>query len=185
MKRRTVLGAVGTGLPSLSGCLVAADGQSASDGATETSPATPESTPPVNTGGVDEFDPSNTYERVEVGSRKGVKEEFKPHHLLIWNTYGSEQTVQLRILDRVAVTTAHRAAYTIPADAALEVSLLTPSKYYVQLWGPAIDTPETLLVPCDLFDCNASITRIGIIETGRVRSSVISTLAGCFSTPDC
>lgn len=184
MNRRTVLATVGTGLVSFSGCLAAADGQSPSDTPTGTPPATPESTPPANTGGLDEFDPSTTYKWVEVGTREGVKENFKPHDLQLWNTFENEQTVSLRILDRLADTTAHRATYAIPADAALEVTLLTPSKYYVQLWGPAIDTPETLLVPCTLFDCNTSATRIGIFESGRVRSSVLSTLVGCPS-PEC
>lgn len=184
MKRRTVLGTVGTGFVSLSGCLATADGQSPSDTATRTPPATPEATPPANSGGLDQFDPATTYNRVEVGSREGVKEDFQPHDLLIWNTFEREQTVSLRILDRLGETTTHRATYDIPADAALEVTLLTPSKYYVQLWGPAIDTPETLLVPCDLFDCNTSRTRIGIFEPGQVRSSVLSTLVGCPS-PDC
>lgn len=185
MKRRALLATVGTGIASLSGCLAAADGQATPDSTPGTPPATPRSTPPVNTGGLDDFEPSSTYRQVEVGSREGVDEKFGPHDLVVWNSYGSEQPVSLRILDRVRETTTHRAGYTIPADAAIEVTLLTPSKYYVQLWGPAIDTPETLLVPCDLFDCNASATRIGILENGRVRSSVISTLAGCPSTPEC
>lgn len=185
MKRRALLATVGTGVASLSGCLAAADGPSAPDSTPGTPPATPDSTPPVNTGGLDDFDPSSTSRQVEVGSRDGVKEKFGPHDLLIWNASESEQSVSLRILDRVRETTAHRAGYTIPADAAVEITLLRPSKYYLQLWGPAIDTPETLLVPCDLFDCNASATRIGIFENGRVRSSVISTLVGCPSTPDC
>jgi hypothetical protein len=61
---------------------------------------------------------------------------------------------------------------------------LTPSKYYVQLWGPAIDSPETLLVPCRRFDCNESSTDIGIFESGEVRSAVFGTAVAC-PHPDC
>lgn len=151
---------------------------------TSTPPATPESTPPVNTGGIGVFDPSSIHNWIEIGSREGVKEEFKPHDIRIWNTLSSERTVFVRILDRLAKTTVHRAEYTIPADEGVRITLLTPSKYYVQLWGPAINPPETLLVPCRHFDCNESSIDIGFFESGEVRSAVFSTLVAC-QHPEC
>lgn len=179
MNRRKFLGLVGGVTSGFAGCLASGTSDPTPDSTSPTPPATPSGTPPVNTGGPDEFDPADAYKQVEVGSRAGVNEDFLPHDLHIWNAASDQRVVNLRILDRLATTTAHRAAYTIPADKGLEVTLLTPSKYYVQLWGPAIDTPETLLVPCDLFDCNESSTGISIHDHGHIHSSVVSTLAGC------
>lgn len=184
MKRRLFLAAAGAGMSSITGCLTSAGGQSPTEEPTRTPPATPESTPPQNAGGLEDVDPKTTYERVEVGSREGVKEDFRPHDILIWNTLSSEQSISVRILDRLAETTAHWAEYSVPADEAVQIRLLTPSKYYIQLWGPAIESPETLLVPCRRFDCNNSATRIGLFETGEVRSGILTTLAECPS-PEC
>ena len=183
MNRRKVLGLVGGVSSGFAGCLATGAGESASNPTSTTPPATPSGTPPVNTGGLDDFDPAETYKHVEFGSRVGVNEDFLPHDLHICNATPDQRVVNLRILDRVANETIHRAAYTIPADDALAVTLLEPSRYFVQLWGPAIAT-ETLLVPCDLFDCNSSVTKIGVFENGHIRSSVRSTLAACPS-PDC
>lgn len=183
MNRREVLGLVGGVSCGFAGCLATGAGESAADSTSTTPPATPSGTPPVNARGLDEFDPTDTYKQVEVGSRAGVNEGYRPHDLHIWNAAPDQRVVNLRILDRVANETIHQAAYTVPADDALAVMLLEPSRYFVQLWGPAIAT-ETLLVPCDLFDCNSSVTKIGVFENGHIRSLVRSTLAACPS-PDC
>lgn len=178
MKRRKVLGAVGGFTGGLAGCLANEVNDQPSN-STATPPRTPLETPPANSGGLSEFDPEDTYEDVDVGTRDGVAEEFGPHDLLVWNALERETQVSVRVLDRVAETTAHRDEYEIPADQALGATLLSPSRYFVQLWGAAIESPETLLVPCSLFDCNSSVTRIAVFEGGDVRSSVSSTLLGC------
>lgn len=193
--RRKVLQSITVAIPvGLAGCSFGGGPQptdpapdtspTATDAPTSTPPATPVSTPPVNSGGLDSFDPSDIHERIEVGSREGVKAEYKPHDLRIWNALGSEQPVSVRILDRRAKTTVHRGEYGIPADVEIRITLLTPSKYYVQLWGPAIESPETLRVTCSHFDCNESSLDIGIFESGEVRSAVFSTLVAC-PHPDC
>jgi hypothetical protein len=102
----------------------------------------------------------------------------------VWNALERETRVSTRILDRVAETTVQQVEYRIPADQAVSVTLLAPSRYFVHLWGPAIESPETLLVPCSMFDCNSSATRLGVLDGGDVRSMVISSLADCPS-PDC
>lgn len=179
MNRRTLLAFVSGATSGVAGCLATGGSETPPEPASSTPPATPRSTPPLNTGSHGSFDPDGTYKYVVVGSRTGVNDDFRPHDLHIWNLTPGQRVVNLRILDRLANTTAHRAAYTIPADKGLEVTLLTPSKYYVQLWGPTIDIPETLLVPCYLFDCNESSTGISIHDHGHIHSSVVSTLAGC------
>lgn len=193
--RREVLQSITAAVPvGLAGCMAGGASQT-TDPSPSTSPTafpaptstpsvTPKTTPPENSGGLDEFNPSNTHKRIEIGSRDGVKDEFKPHDLRIWNALGSEETIFVRILDRLAETTVHRAEYSIPTDEAVRITLLTPSTYYIQLWGPSIDSPETLLVPCERFDCNESETQIGVFESGEVRSTVLTSLAGCPS-PDC
>lgn len=182
MNRRKVLGLIGGVTSGFAGCLATGMGESAPESRSPTPPATPTDTPPVNTGGLDEFDPTETYKNIELGSR-GVLGDFRPHDLHIWNAAPDQRVVNLRILDRVANESVHRATNTIPADDALAVTLLEPSRYFVQLWGPEIAT-ETLLVPCDFFDCNSSVTSIGLFENGHIRSSVRSTLVACPS-PDC
>jgi len=193
--RRKILQAITTAVPvGLAGCMSGGPpqttDQSPSPGSketpapTSTPPKTPESTPPVNSGGLDDFDPSDTYKRLAIGSRDAVKEEFKPHDLRIWNAVGTDQTVAVRILDRLEKTTVHRTDYNMPADEEARITLLTPSKYFVQLWGPVIDAPETLRVACHHFDCNVSSTDIGIFGSGEVRSAIFSTLVAC-PHPDC
>lgn len=184
MNRRAILGLVGGVTGGFAGCLATGVSDQAPDSTATTPPATPSGPPPVNTGGLSEFDPAETYKHVDVGTRDGVPEKFEPHDLLIWNALERETRISMRLLDRVADTTTHRDEYDIPADQAVSVTLLSPSRYFVQLWGLAIESPETLLVPCSLFDCNSSVTRIGVFERGDVRSSVMSTTAACPS-PDC
>lgn len=180
MKRRTVLALVAGGALPVAGCLGA--GGSADATSRSTPPPTPSSTPPVNTGGVSEFDPETVHERVEVGTRPTTDgpdgDAFRPHDVAVLNAAADERTVGVRILDRLADRTAHRDTYRVPADAAVELSLLRPSKYYVQVWGPAVDA-ETLLVPCDSFDCNGSTTEVRIDDSGEVASTVVSTLLAC------
>lgn len=146
---------------------------------TTTPPPTPETTPPEQIGGGVDAEDKPTYKRVQVGSREGVNDDFNPHDIFVWNSRDGEKSVAVRILDRIAESTVHRAEYTIPAGEDVKIRLLTPSKYYVQLWGPAVNSPQTLLVPCERFDCNYSSTIIGIFEGGEVRATILTTLAAC------
>lgn len=185
MDRRKVLGLIGGCASGFAGCLATEMGESDSEPLSSTPPTTPGDRPPVSSGGLENenFNPSDTYKNVDVGSRDGVLEEFRPHDLQIWNAASNQRVVNIRILDRVANNTAHRASYKIPTDTALALSLLTPSRYYVQIWGPEADT-ETLFVPCNSFDCNSSVTKIGIFKNGDIRSTFRKSIAGCPS-PDC
>lgn len=178
MNRRQALVAIGTSTLSLAGCLARETTGPGGAAGTATPPPPPRDLPPVNTGLRGDFEPETTYKEIEVGTRAGVDEDYAPHDLHIWNATAGQRTVNLRILDRVADESVHRAAYTIPAAAALRTTLMEPSQYFVQLWGPAIDT-ETLLVPCIIFDCNSSTTSISLYEDGHIGSVVSSTLVGC------
>lgn len=184
MNRRTVLAALGATAGSLSGCVAHGDDEQADGTGTPTAPDTPRGTPPANSGGLDEFDPAFTYEHVDVGNRTGVDDRYGPHDVRVWNATAERHVINLRVVDRLAETTTYRDGHVVPADAALEASLLEPSRYLVQAWAPALDVHETVRVSCSLFDCNASVTSIGVFENGRTGSSVSSTLAGCPS-PDC
>lgn len=191
MNRRAVLAGVGSVLcTSFAGCL-ATDSPSghaftetltkgAEDGGGNDNSETLESVTeyPVNTGGLHEFDPERTDETVDVGSRAGVDSSYRPHAVDIWNAAGVP-AVDVRIIDSIDESVVHRETYELPVDAALSVSLLKPSNYRLEVRVPATETRHTLGVPCRLFDCNASATRIGVFEGGRMRSSVISTTAAC------
>lgn len=183
MNRRTILAALGASAGSLAGCVASGDDDPGIGASTPTPPATPDGTPPANSGGLDDFDPASTHAQVDVGSRDGVDDRFKPHDVSVWNAGGEERTLHVRVVDRRAGTTAYRDAHEVPADAALDLSLLEPSRYLLQVWEPAGGPETTLRVDCALFDCNGSVTRVALFED-RTRSSVVSTMAGCPS-PDC
>lgn len=183
--RRTFLTTCGGVLTALSGCLSGVADLPESGSGTVTPPPIPNSSPPVGTGGVDDLGLPDSYERIKVGSRDDISEDYQPHDLDIWHGLESEQPIYLRILDRRAGTTVHQSEYHIPAVATLDVTLLRPSKYYVQVWGPPIETPQTLLVPCTFFDCNSSTTVIKILKNGSVRSAVPSTLKNCGASSYC
>lgn len=191
MNRRTILAGVGSALcTSFAGCL-ATDSPSG-HASTETPPKGAEdgdgnddsetlesaSEYPVNTGGLDEFDPERTDEAVDVGSRAGVDRSYRPHAVDIWNAAGVP-AVDVRIVDSMDESVVLRETYELPVDTALSVSLLEPSNYRLEVRVPATGTRHTLGVPCRFFDCNGSVTRIGVFEGGRMRSSVISTTAAC------
>ena len=194
MNRRTVLAGVGAAVcTSFAGCLgteVRAGNGSADsrprdageraddDSRTNESPAEY----PVNTGDLEEFDPDRTAETVAVGSRAGVDRSHRPHHIDVWNAAGVP-AVDVRITDATDESTVHRETYEIPPDAALSISLLTPSNYRIELRVPATEARHALGVPCRFFDCNGSVTRIGVFEGGRMRSSVLSTMMACSSAP--
>lgn len=183
MNRRRVLAALGATAGSLAGCVADGADDPDADGRTPTPPATPRGTPPVNSGGLGEFDPASTYEQVDVGSRERVDDRFGPHDVRVWNAVDIERTLHLRVVDRQAEATTYRAAHEVPADAAVDLTLLEPAPYLLQVWA-AGGRPRTVLrVPCSVFDCNASATSVAV-HGDRTESSVVSTLAGC-PAPDC
>ena len=193
MNRRTVLAGVGAAVcTSFGGCLATEDPSgNGSDSAPEAAgdradddDSGPQRSPseyPVDTGDLEEFDPDRTAETVDVGSRAGVDGAYGPHDVTVWNAAGVP-AVDVRITDASDESTVHRETYEIPSDAALSVSLLEPSNYHVEVRVPAADTRHVLAVPCQFFDCNSSVTRIGIFDGGRMGSSVLSTTAACPST---
>lgn len=186
MNRRSVLAGVGSslGLPS-AGCLSGRLGANAGkrDGETDTPlPETP-SQYPTATGDLAEFDPSETDQKVDVGSRDGVDEAYQPHDVSIWNEAGYGETV-VEVADYGSNTKPLERTFEISADTALRVSLLEPSVYLVAVGLPSTGSELTLRVPCFVFDCNASSTQFGLFADGAIRSTMGSTLAGCPS-PDC
>lgn len=138
---------------------------------------------PRDTGGLDAFDPAGTYEEVDVGSREGVDDAYRPHDVRVWNA-GAVPAIELRIVDATGEAVVHDATHEIPEDDELTISLLKPSVYLVELRIPTAGTRQTVRVPCTLFDCNGSATQIGVLEDGRIEGRVVTTLAGCPSA-DC
>jgi len=186
VNRRSVLAGVGSSLGlSSAGCLSGRLGANAGGSARETSTALPE-TPskyPTATDDLEEFTPSQTDQKVDVGSREGVDEAYQPHDVSIWNEAGYGETV-VEIADYGSNTKPLERTFEIPADTALRVSLLEPSVYLVTVGLPSPGNELTLRVPCFVFDCNASSTQFGLFADGAIRSTMGSTLAGCPS-PEC
>ncbi|WP_247002335.1 hypothetical protein [Halosolutus gelatinilyticus] len=183
MNRRTLLAGAGVALTiPFAACLdgvAAGESDDGGDAADVDIPDSP-SEYPVNSGGLDEFSPTATYEEVAIGSRRGVADEYRPHDVAVWNA-AAEPEIDLRIIDSAAESVVHRETYAIPDDTALVVSLLQPSAYLVEVRVPAAETRHTLRVPCHFFDCNSSVTRIGALDDEEIRSSVLSTTAECSS----
>ncbi|WP_226482932.1 hypothetical protein [Natrinema amylolyticum] len=182
MNRRTILAGAGFAFSTpFAGCL--ADSVSSGDTGAEHDPDSsdiPDSPGdyPVNTGGLEEFDPESTYEEIDIGSREGVDDSSRPHDVEIWNE-AAESEVVLRTIDFREELVVHHETYEIPDDTSLSVSLVEPSEYLIEMRVPATETQRMLRVPCHFFDCNASVTRIGIFEDGKMRSSVLLTTAAC------
>ncbi|WP_226041594.1 hypothetical protein [Natrinema sp. DC36] len=182
MNRRTILAGTGFAFSTpFAGCLAdsAPSGETGAEHDLNSSniPDSPADYP-VNTGGLAEFDPESTYEEVDLGSREGVDDSYRPHDVEIWNE-AAEPEVILRIIDSGEALVVHHETYEIPADTSLSISFLEPAEYLIETRVPATEAQHTLRVPRRFFDCNASVTRIGILEDGQMRSSVLSTTAAC------
>ncbi|QLH81711.1 hypothetical protein [Halosimplex pelagicum] len=185
MNRRQVLAGLGSALSvTAAGCPSGPLGSRSDGPAGEPATDLPE-TPgeyPMGTGDLDAFDPTETYRTVEVGSREGVPEAFRPHDVAVWNAASHDETV-VDIHDYATETRPLDRSFAIPDDAAVRVSLLEPSPYLVTVGVPDAGAEQTLKVPCRFFDCNSSATQVGLFD-GEIRSTVWSTLAGCRS-PTC
>lgn len=188
--RRTVLASLGGTTAALAGCIGAVTDAPTGDGDTDptpetpTPPPTPDTSPPPNVGSLETFDPAAVHASVDVGSREGVDDDFQPHGVAVWNDTDRDREIHVRVVDRIAERTAFRRGFDVPADESVALSLLEPSRYLLQAWAPALDASTALSVPCSLFDCNGSRTRVAFRPDGSVPSSVISTMAGCPS-PQC
>lgn len=182
MNRRTVIASAGLALStSFAGCL--ANSTPLGDTGNENDPSNSDipdspSDYPVNTGELEEFDPGSTYMEVDIGSREGVDDAYKPHDVGIWNEV-AESEVTLRIIDYTEESVIHYETYEIPDGTSLSVSLLKPSEYLVEVSVPDTETQHIVRVPCRFFDCNASVTQIAVFEDGQMRSSVLATTVAC------
>jgi hypothetical protein len=186
VNRRSVLTGLGSSVAlSTTGCLSGTLGATADETASETNIALSK-TPaqyPTATGDLERFAPTETFGKVNVGSREGVDEAYQPHDVSIWNEAGYAETV-VEVADYRSNSKPLERTFEVPTDTALGVSLLEPSLYLVTVSLPSAGSELTLRIPCFAFDCNASSTQFGLFADGAIRSTTGSTLAGCPS-PDC
>ena len=197
MRRRAVLGAVGAGLVSFAGCSTSgtvgtspATARSTTSAAHPSSTDTPTSAPdspvptpdyPESTGEVETFDPAETVEEVQVGSREGVAnpDNNLPHDVRVWNRASTDVVARIRLVDYVEGSVALDETYDLPADAAVTLSILEPSSYVLEVRVPEAGTRETLSVPRPRFDCNNSATRVAVSADGNIDSMLITTAVFC------
>lgn len=187
MNRRTFFTGAGLTLSiPLVGCIANSTrlGDTGDDGGSEDSniPDSP-SDFPVDTGDLGELDPENTSKQVDVGSRAEVDDAYRPHDVRIWNE-ANEPEIVLRIIEYPVKSVVHHETYEIPGDTELAVSLLEPSEYLIEARVPGTEKQQTLRVPCDFFDCNASTIHISISDDGQIQSVASSQLVACPSA-DC
>ena len=162
MKRRTVLHAVAAGVVTMTGC--AATG----------------SQPPESTSDLEEFDPASRDERGSVDNPAvDQNAEYEPHHVSVWNAGEEARQLSLEITDRATEKVLFDTSETVPADTALQVTLLDRSTYIIELRVPAVDAQQTLRVPSERFDCNESTTQIGVFPDSEIRSRIFTTTLKC------
>lgn len=129
-----------------------------------------------------QFDPESTFETVEIGSEDDIDgtSEIMPHGLVVWNAAATSQNVVVQVRTQ-SDDDAYllNEVYNIPADAAVEVRLHSPDDYVVVVHSLATDIDATVSVSERQFDCNASRHEITVPESGRITSTVTSTLVAC------
>lgn len=177
MNRREVLVGAGAALTTpLVGC-----SSIGGSGKSPDIPSSPESYP-VSVGEIHNFDAEGTFESIEIGSREGVDAAFEPHLVSIWNN-GDVPEIELRVIDYGPTAIVHENVHAIPDDTILDVTLLEPSLYLVEVTVPALGAETTLRVDCRLFDCNNSATTIEVRANGALPSRMGTTSIGCSSAP--
>lgn len=177
VNRREVLAGAGVALTSpLVGCSsIGGDGESSDI------PSSPRSYP-VSVGEIRDFDAEGTLETIEIGSREGVDAAFEPHDVSIWNN-GDVPAIELRVIDYDPTAVVHENAHEIPDGTTLDVTLLEPSLYLIEVTVPALGAKTTLRVDCRLFDCNQSVTTVELRANGALPSRMVTTQIGCSSAP--
>ncbi|MFP4590218.1 MAG: hypothetical protein ACLFMX_05955 [Halobacteriales archaeon] len=188
--RRRLLAAIGTApLVGVAGCLglaPRADADDPRDTPEFDYPDDPDRYPafdddhPVDV----QIDRDDADDTVEIGSREGVPDRHRPHHLQIADDVGGS-TVEIGIYDALADEPVHGASHDLPEDGVRRFSLLEPSKYVLVLRVPDLEAERTLRVPCSFFDCNLSQTDVLIREDGTIHASVVSTLVACSDPFEC
>ena len=158
-------------LASLSGCLGA-----------ESVLIAPQSrhSPPMSDGELRDYDPERTFESREVGDPDAVSESggLRPHSVGVWNASSGERRIRVELAESEADDPHFSETLAFPADSELSFRLLEPATYVIRLRVPASGVRETLQVPRETFDCNASSTSIGVFGY-EIRSSYYSTLVLC------
>lgn len=126
------------------------------------------------------FNPSRTYEAVELGNRTSLPDDVRPHKVLVWNNSVTTRAVTVHVSTDTGVVLDQR--YEIPADAAVTIVLQEVDTYTVTLRTVDSDTGTTIQVQKERFDCNASATQVTITEDGEFESRVVTTWLECGSS---
>lgn len=184
MKRRRLLACTGLGVSTVvAGCLgeIPDDGDpGASDFAGPNLSDAPEAYP-VYTGGFDNvtYQPTGTHERIGVGTPPGEDARYEPHRVTVWSP-DEKLEITVRIIDGMADSELLGETFEIPEGATVDVVLFDPSAYIVEVRCSAIDEQLVLQVPCRRsFDCNRSVTYVGVYQDGEIGSSFVKQNGGC------
>lgn len=130
--------------------------------------------------------PESTVELVRIGRRDEVRNpaDNRPHVVEIWNTADTGTRIAVTISSRPSgsdvVQTVLDETYEVPPDAAVQVRLVEPSNYVVEVRVSAIDAGEQFTVPADSFDCNEHGYQVAVVPADeRIEVTEYSTAVAC------
>lgn len=179
MDRRKLLKALSIGTIPLSGCLSESKQSRSQRGASL--PPNSSTTSNTDRSELPEYAPEYTYLDFQTGSENTVTdpEQNQPHEIGIWNATAETFGITVEIFEQPTESAVLSGTYRLPSDTDLSLTLLEPATYLVRIQPVTTDAKESLHIPRDRFDCNASTTHVGIRENGRINSTLLTTTREC------
>ena len=143
---------------------------------------------PINVRGERSIFDFNAEERVfeeELGEDEVAGTELRPHGVQLLNATESPVIFDFLVYDSLNEHALHRDTYRVPQETEGRFSLMTPSLYLLHTRLPEVDIEQTLQVPCNIFDCNSSVTHIGLFPNHELNSLTFTTEVLCRETFTC
>lgn len=175
MRRRQLLAALGSTIPlGLAGCAERSTGEPTTDG----TPASTSDTPTKTDDGTPEPGTDEPFERITVGSRRGVAfpDNNRSRVIRIRNdaTTARAMTITLRAAGEKRLQT----DVEFPAGGWLRMVVTEPAAYTLEV-AVAGSVAGTVSIPRSSFDCNASTTTVEVTPDGDLSTTTVSTEMAC------
>ncbi|MCU4799615.1 hypothetical protein OB920_04415 [Halobacteria archaeon HArc-gm2] len=128
-------------------------------------------------------EPDSPFQTIETGTRDGIANpgQNTPHRIAIWNasSEGHQIQVEIRSVTNESRSVVLDETYEFPANSVLEVRLLTPDEYLIEMRRTDNEAQKSITVARDWFDCNSSRHKVTIPEDGHITVTESSTLLAC------
>ncbi|OVE84956.1 hypothetical protein B2G88_11390 [Natronolimnobius baerhuensis] len=123
----------------------------------------------------DEREPAQT---IAIGSEAALEDSFEPHDIYLWNRI-TERDIDIRLIDMWEREVVFDETETVPADSIYSFTVWAPAVYLLELVVPATDTQQVLRIPCRVFDCNITSTRVALEADDQFDAVAQSTVVLC------